>query len=316
MVYLLIKERPVLDGELQLASIVNSCDFGAVLAETLRIYQLHYPESGAQALRERYRHAEALYAGSLPGYRNCLVEYHDFRHTMDVTLATARLIDGYNLTSPPLEVELASGLLLAALLHDAGYIQEEWDTEGTGAKYTREHERRSVEFVRKNAGVFGIEAGALPGLARMIQATDLKLDFADIPYASAHERTAGAILGSADLLGQMADREYLEKLLFLYYEFREAGIPGHNTEFDILRKTRGFYESTRQRLRRTLLGVHGVARLHFRERFGDDRDLYEVAIERQMAYLDAIIADSSTNFRHKLHRGDQKRLHERRAPAA
>ena len=35
-----------------------------------------------------------------------------------------------------------------------------------------------------------------------------------------------------------------------------------------------------------------------------------------VAYLDRIIADSSTNFRHKLHRGDQKRLNERRAPGA
>ena len=316
MVYLLIKERPALEGELQLARIVNSRDFAAVLAETLRIYQLHYPETGAHALRDRYRHAESLYAGTFPGYRQCLVEYHDFRHTMDVTLAAARLIDGYNLSSPPLERDLANGLLLAALLHDTGYIQEIWDTEGTGAKYTREHERRSVDFVRRNAGVFGIEAPALPSLERMIQATDLKVDFAQIPYDSDQERTAGAILGSADLLGQMADREYLEKLLFLYYEFREAGIPGHNTEFDILRKTRGFYESTRERLERTLLGVHAVARLHFRERFGDDRDLYDVAIERQMAYLDRIIADSSTNFRHKLHRGDQKRLHAQRIAAA
>ena len=31
----------------------------------------------------------------------------------------------------------------------------------------------------------------------------------------------------ADLVGQMSDRAYLEKLLFLYYEFKEAGFPGY-----------------------------------------------------------------------------------------
>jgi hypothetical protein len=32
-----------------------------------------------------------------------------------------------------------------------------------------------------------------------------------------------------------------------------------------------------------------------------------------MAYLDKIIGDQNTNFRHKLKRGDQARLHERQA---
>ena len=31
------------------------------------------------------------------------------------------------------------------------------------------------------------------------------------------------MLGTADLIGQMADRYYLEKLLLLYEEFSEAG---------------------------------------------------------------------------------------------
>jgi hypothetical protein len=289
---------------------VDSRDFAAVLAETLRIYAYHYPAAGGEQLRAREALVESLYAGGFAGYRRCLVEYHDFRHTMDVMLASARLLDGYNLTRGPLPAGLASDLLLAALLHDTGYVQEDWDTEGTGAKYTREHERRSVEFLRRNAGAFGVSEAALPGLARMIEATDLKVEFSGIPYVSEAEKTAGAILGSADLVGQMADREYLEKLLFLYYEFREAGIPGNDTEFDILRKTRGFYDLAVRRLHVTLLGTHELAKLHFRQRWGEDRNLYTVAMERQIAYLERIIADSTTNFRHKLHRGDQKRLHQ------
>lgn len=294
---------------------MDSRDFAAVLAETLRVQAFHYSPSDTERLRTRYRLVESLFEGRFAGYRRCLVEYHDLRHTMDVLLASARLIDGYNLQRPPLPAELAGDLLLAALLHDTGYIQEEWDVEGTGAKYTREHEQRSVEFARRNAAAFGVEERALPALARMIQATDLKMSFAAIPYACEQERAAGAILASADLLGQMADREYLEKLLFLYREFQEAGIPGNDTEFEILKKTRGFYFGTRKRLEVTLLGTHELARAHFRERFGVDRNLYIVAIDRHMTYLDAIIADSTTNYRHKLHRGDQKRLHETRAHA-
>ncbi len=68
------------------------------------------------------------------------------------------------------------------------------------------------------------------------------------------------MLGSADLLGQMSDRAYLEKLLFLYKEFREAGIPGFNTEFDIIRKTVDFYEITVQRLRGPFAEAYGSPR--------------------------------------------------------
>ncbi len=288
---------------------MDSRDFPAVLAETLRIYAGHYAASGGQTLRSRQALVASHYDGCFPGYRRCLVEYHDFRHTMDVLLASARLLDGHNLSRAALPADLASDLLLAALLHDTGYVQEEWDTVGTGAKYTRDHEQRSIEFTRRNAALFRIDPSSLPRMARMIQATDLKVDFASIPYAGDQERAAGAILASADLLGQMADREYLEKLLFLYYEFREAGIAGRDSEFDILRKTRSFYESTTRRLEITLGCAHELARFHFRERFGVDSNLYVLAIERQMAYLDGIIADSTTNFRHKLHRGDQGRLH-------
>jgi hypothetical protein len=232
---------------------------------------------------------------------------------MSVLLATARLLDGYNIERVFLPEELAIQLLLAALLHDTGYIQEDWDTEGTGAKYSPQHEQRSIEFLKRHAGVFEIEEQEIEPLVRLIQATDLKSDFAKIAFPSEEEQDAGAILGSADILGQMSDRAYLEKLLFLYHEFREAGILGYETEFDILKKTREFYEAVKGRLRDTYLHVFELAHHHFRERYEVNQNLYIVAVDRQMAYLDKIIDDQSTNFRHKLKRGDQAKLHERRA---
>jgi len=115
---------------------------------------------------------------------------------------------------------------------------------------------------------------------------------------------AGTILATADLLGQMSDRAYLEKLLFLYYEFREAGIEGYNTEFDILRKTLDFYEITQTRLETTLKGSYLYAAVHFAVRKEINYNLYMEAIEHHMEYLKRILADESTNFRHKLKRLD------------
>ena len=109
----------------------------------------------------------------------------------------------------------------------------------------------------------------------------------------------------------MADRAYLEKLLFLYYEFREAGIEGYNTEFDILRKTLDFYEITQTRLETTLKGSYLYAAVHFAVRRGINYNLYMEAIERHMNYLKKILSDETTNFRHKLKRLDMESVDSR-----
>jgi len=301
------------EKDVQLSQLVDTRDPEKVIEEVLRIFYYHYSEDSALRVRLAFSQVRSLFAGEFPGYRECLAEYHDFNHTMSVLLASARLLDGYNIERVFLPEEMAIQLLLAALLHDTGYIQEDWDTEGTGAKYSRQHEQRSIEFLERHAGVFEIEEPEIEPIVRLIQSTDLKTDFARIAFPSEEEQDAGAVLGSADILGQMSDRAYLEKLLFLYHEFREAGIPGYETEFDILKKTRDFYEAVKGRLRDTYLHVFELANHHFRERYQINRNLYIVAVDRQMAYLDRIIGDQSSNFRHKLKRGDQARLHERRA---
>ena len=299
--------------DVQLAQIVDASDPEKVIEEVLRIFYFHYSEDSALRVRLAFSQVRSLFAGEFPGYRECLAEYHDFNHTMSVLLAAARLMDGYNIERAFLPEEFAIQLLLGALLHDTGYIQEDWDTEGTGAKYSRQHEQRSIDFLKRHAGVFEIETPEIEALARLIESTDLKTDFARIDFPSEEEQDTGAILGSADILGQMSDHAYLEKLLFLYHEFREAGIPGYETEFDILEKTRDFYEAVKGRLRDTYLHVSELAHHHFRERYEVNQNLYIVAVDRQMAYLDKIIGDQSTNFRHKLKRGDQAKLHERQA---
>jgi hypothetical protein len=297
--------------DVQLSYLVDPHDHDGVLEEILRIHGYHYLPESTFRIQLAYQQARSLFAGEFPGYRACLAEYHDFSHTMQVVLACARLLDGYNLSRPggaSMPEGLAAELLLAAFLHDTGYIQEEWDTQGTGAKYSSEHEERSVAFLKRHAEVFEIEPQELPPMTRFIQSTDLKLEIESLPFASEQERDGGSMLASADIMGQMADREYLEKLLFLYYEFREAGVPGYETEFDVLRRTRTFYEVVKRRLRERYRHMYELAHLHFRERYGVNENLYVVAIDRQMSYLDRIMADSSTNFRHKLRRGDQKRL--------
>ena len=293
--------------DVQLAQLVDARDAKQLFAEVAKIFSLSYGPESAGALEQACSETRLLFEGQFPGYRACNSEYHDLRHTLSVVLAASRLADGYNLKHSPLPKELALDLLRSAFLHDSGYIQESWDTEGTGAKYLRQHEQRSIDFLQRHHRSFGIPGDVLERLVRLIRCTDLREDFSQIRFADPEERDAGAILGTADLIGQMSDRDYLEKLLFLYYEFREAGVPGFQTEFDVLRKTGDFYSQTRRRLKESYLSMYALARAHFRQRQGVDSNLYLIAISRQMGYLRRIIRDESTNFRAKLKRGDRER---------
>lgn len=299
------KERNVVHAkEIQLATLIDMSSPRAVMAEIQKVFCYHYPSKIYAPVKKSMVHITKLFAGTYPGYRKCNTEYHDLTHTLDATLAAVRLMDGYNLENTPISPETAWKLLTASLLHDTGYIQETWDTEGSGAKYTSNHVERSVDFLKKNRSDFSIPEDDVDTISNIIRCTGLSVDLGSIMFNSDEELIAGCILGSADLLGQMSDRAYLEKLIFLYREFREAGIGGFDTEFDILKKTISFYEITVKRLTGAYKNISQFSKYHFNRRFGYDGDLYSEAIARHIRYLHKIMEDESTNFRHKLKRGD------------
>ncbi len=290
------------EKDIQLSQLIDNSNPKNVIREVFRIFACHYPKKHFRPVRKCYRLTLRLFRGRFTGYQACNTEYHNLSHTLDALLCTARILDGYNLVAGVIPVAVAVNLLRAALLHDCGYIQEEWDTEGTGAKYTSNHVERSIAFLMKHGRARGISDSEAEQMSWIIQSTGISVKIDSIPFSSSEIKIAGTMLGTADLLGQMSDRVYLEKLLFLYYEFREAGIPGFNTEYDIIRKTVDFYEVTKRKFQDDYMQVYRYVQDHFKERFGIDRNLYLEAIDRHIAYLRNIIADDTTNFRHKLKR--------------
>jgi hypothetical protein len=294
------------NGKVQLSMLMNTGDRTAVLDEVRRIFLMHYDYESFRQVENAFGIICSLFDGMFPGYRKCNTEYHNLTHTLDALLATSRLLDGRISLKEKFDVKLAINLHLAALLHDTGYIQEDWDHEGTGAKYTKIHVERSTAFVEKNASNFHLSQADVKTISCLILCTGLKAD--SHRGLKGEMLEAGAMLGTADLLGQMSDRAYLEKLLFLYYEFREAEIEGFNTTYDILRNTLAFYETTLERLDGPLKGSYEYALYHFRLRHNIDDNLYMTAIQNQMKYLSNIIEDETTNFRNKLKRLDVEKM--------
>ncbi|MHB9027869.1 MAG: hypothetical protein ACYC9O_03800 [Candidatus Latescibacterota bacterium] len=259
-----------------------------------------------------YEDVVNLFEGKYPGYRACNTFYHDLEHTTDTFLAMARLMHGAVVQGVHLGGRSLRIGLIAALLHDTGYIQLIDDTEGTGAKYTLTHIDRSIEFARRYLQERGFSEEDFRFCWKCLLCTGIGKKMSDIDFHSDEEKLAGQMLGAADLLGQMADRKYLEKLLFLYHEFLEGGVSGYESEFDLLRKTLDFHRATDIRLAVDLGNVYLFMRPHFKARWNLDTDPYMQAIQRNIEYIRYLLTYAGGNYREHLRRGGVvKRLRER-----
>jgi len=112
------------------------------------------------------------------------------------------------------------------------------------------------------------------------------------------------IVGSADIVGQMADRTYLEKLLFLYLEFKEAQFGNYASMLDLLRQTKSFYDQTKEeKLEGTFDGVYKKLTFHFKDYVGMESNYYVECIEKNIAYLSKVITLNEVEFLTMLKRG-------------
>ena len=266
-------------------------------AEIIKTLSLIDPNHDTSILKKVYADIIRLFTGKYPGYRASNTKYHNLAHTCGVTLATVRLIHGLHLQGHKLSSRLVELGLISALFHDTGLIQTVEEQEGTGAQYTIGHEERSIDLMGKYLGANGFSAEDLTDCRHIIMCTILTLPVAAIPFRSDGIRTMGKILGSADLIAQMADRSYLEKLPLLFLEFEEAKVPGFETPLELFKNTEEFYHSVaRTRLLEEMGNVASAAQFHFKERWLIDRDLYADAITNNINYLKKIYEDCAENF--------------------
>lgn len=171
-----------------------------------------------------FRWVTECFLGSCPGYQAIDAPYHDFEHTLQVTLCLAHLLQARDRTNalPHLTEDAFHLALISILFHDTGYLKKSGDMEGTGAKYTRVHVERGVDFTREFLSRQRFPAGDTEAILGMIRCTGVNADLDAIPFRNDLERLMGCAVATADLLGQMAVPGYVERLPLLYEEFAEA----------------------------------------------------------------------------------------------
>jgi hypothetical protein len=194
-----------------------------------------------------------LFTGKWPGFQAIDMVYHDFEHTLEVTVCALKIIQGNALTSNVIRLTQTDCeiLIAASLLHDSGFLKPTYDTLGTGAKYTLIHERLGSTFARTYLTELTMPQTDIFDVTSAIKCTGPGNRIGRAEFARPMARTIAAMLVTADYLGQMASASYVRKLPFLYREFEEAydyaQIPETERVFksaaNLIRQTPGFWRN-------------------------------------------------------------------------
>ncbi len=162
--------------------------------------------------------------------------YHDVQHTMLVTLVGQEILRGKHLQKMQSPDDWLH-YTVALLCHDIGYVRGvcSGDTThsfviddsgnrvtpprgATDAFLTPYHVDRGKIFVRERGG-------PIPFIDEERVAKAIELTRFPVPDTSDHQETdtEAGLVRAADLIGQLADPQYLQKLSSLYHEFVETG---------------------------------------------------------------------------------------------
>lgn len=282
----------------KLYDLIDLTNPQSILNELKYIVSLMVNDFDHAMLEQIYADIKMLFEGDFPGYRASNTKYHDLEHTSSVVLASGRLIHGAFAEGHSFSAKTIFLGLVGAIFHDIGFIQTDSDVNGSGAKYTIGHEERSIQFMKEYLSQKSFSEQDLDDCTHIIMCTTLSLEIKDIPFRSNDIAMLGKIVGSADLLAQMADREYLEKLFMLFKEFEEAGMPGYGSELELLQKTQDFYKYVAlQRLSQEFENVSAFMRSHFKNRWDHDRDLYQESVISNINYLKTVVEVCNDYYR-------------------
>jgi hypothetical protein len=295
-------------SDFDVTNTVQVSDPVAVRKAVHDLFTQSFPGASFDTLWLAFYDFERLFKGGFPDYHGCDTTYHDMQHTLDMSLALCRLIAGYERSVEPsdrLGALRAQMAIVTALFHDSGYIRhKERDGEfHNGAEFTLHHVSRSADFLRRYLPTIGMARDV--GVSSMIvHFTGYELDLDKIELDDPRDAICGHLLGTADLIAQMADRCYLEKCRDrLYKEFVVGGIAietsgsgevivRYESGVDLLQKTPDFYRQvSRDRLQLKFNRAYRYVEVLY-----DGANPYVDAIRTNLAHLVRVMKRGDWNL--------------------
>jgi len=186
--------------------------------------------------------------------------YHDVNHTIQVTLVGQEILRGRHIRLGGIAPREWLHFIVSLLCHDIGYVRGICRGDGIGqyvtnvasdkisipdgatdAAMTPYHVARSKLFIRERFGKAALLHSDLPEIEANIEHTRFP-----VPQDEEHAGTDDfpGLRRAADLIGQLADPNYLRKQAALFNEFRETGVAeklGYNSPADLRKKYPQFF---------------------------------------------------------------------------
>jgi len=211
----------------------NTVLIDAFVAHTVQEYRSLFSdaEDGQVQALERAAHT------ALETLLNCDCSYHDIQHTILVTEVGQTILHGRQLARGDLTAHEWLQAVVAMLFHDVGYLRNLLSSDrdnscvinrlgegftppvgATDATMTPYHVTRGAMYVRER---FANEAA----IDTTMVSQCIEMTRFPVPLASQYRVTDSlpALVRCADLIGQMADPQYPQKLSRLFVEFIETG---------------------------------------------------------------------------------------------
>jgi hypothetical protein len=258
-----------------------------------------FPHGDREFMPMIFNWAGGWFGGEYLDYQPIDAHYHDLEHTLQGVLCMARLLRGRHAqgAEPKLTQRMCELGMLAILMHDTGYLKKRGDNEGTGAKYTLTHVDRSIEFAGELMVSRDFLVEEILAVQNMIRCTGVNVKLDAIRFQNDLERIVGFSLGTADLLGQMAARDYVDKLPVLYLEFAEAANYNagkmkaggfFSSADDLVQKTPLFWEKyVKSKIEKEFLGLYRF----LSEPYPDGPNPYMKEIEANVARIQRELAN-------------------------
>lgn len=293
-------------SQYDVSNTVKVTDSQSVCNAVCQIFNDSYPAANISKLHQAFEDFDNLFEGHFSGFNACDTFYHDKQHTLDMTLALARLIDGHERQSDKYHkfgIKLSILAIITALFHDSGYIRKQHDQKHfNGAQYTPIHVSRSADFLTHYLQILN-----MPELAsiasNMVHYTGYEIAPENIKLPNEKFHLLGYMLGTADLIAQMSDRCYLEKCRDrLFPEFVLGGLTQKSDENgqvitlfnnaeDLLEKTPDFFRLViKNRLENLFKQVYKYAEIHF-----SHDNLYIKYLKQNIEYIEDLTSKGQIN---------------------